>query len=132
MTQNTGKILIIIMTILLLVNGYILMGDISRDKQDYLSRIENKVYNQNQTLQNLKQDIDKLNEKSGLISTYNYDIKNIENDYKNANVGVEIEFNKLKKDSVPYLIYSIEGKDNEEKIKLDKELGLRYTTDLNL
>ncbi|WP_130805587.1 hypothetical protein [Senegalia massiliensis] len=132
MTQKTGKIFIIIIVILLFINLYFLIMTNKANDQNHLSHIENEISNQRQEIDNLRQHIDDLNKKSNFISSYDYDIKNIGNNYEEANVAVEVKFNKLKKDSIPYLIYSIEGKDEGEKIKLNKGLGLKYSTNLNL
>ncbi|NBI06215.1 hypothetical protein [Senegalia massiliensis] len=132
MTQKTGKIFIVITVILLFINLYFLIMNNKEIDQSYLRHIENETSNQRQEIDSLRQYIDELNKKSNLISSYNYYIENIGNNYEEANVAVEVKLNKLKKDSIPYLVYSIEGKDEGEKIKLNKGLGLKYSTNLNL
>ncbi|NBI06210.1 hypothetical protein [Senegalia massiliensis] len=132
MTQSSGKIIIIMMAILLILNGYILLNFFSSDTIQDISRLKEQIYFLEDEIYNLKQDLKTEEEKSSLISSHNYDIENIGNEYKNANVAVQVEFKKLKNKSTPYIIYSIAEKEGTAKVKLDKVSELKYTTELNL
>lgn len=132
MTQSAGKIIIIMMAILLILNGYILLNFFSSDTIQDISRLKEQIYFLEDEIYNLKQDLKTEEEKSSLISSHNYDIENIGNEYKNANVAVQVEFKKLKNKSTPYIIYSTAEKEGTAKVKLDKVSELKYTTELNL
>lgn len=134
MSQKMIKVFTGLLVVLLFTNIYTLTKlSLLRNMEGYLFNMDQRLYNQSQELNDLRNEIHKLNEKEKLIGSYDYFIENINNDYEKANVEIEIEFNKLKNNATPYLIYSIQGDEkSSEKIELTNETDLKYKSELLL
>lgn len=134
MTQRTTRIFIGVLIALLFINFYALT------KLSSFRHIESELYymgerldDQAQELNYIREELHKINEKEKLISSHDYFIENINNNYEKANVEVEVEFSRLKNNSTPYLIYSIQGNENSsEKVELTNDTGLKYKAELVL
>ncbi|MBS4537698.1 hypothetical protein GOQ27_04445, partial [Clostridium sp. D2Q-11] len=134
MSQKIIRVLIGILIVLLFTNFYTITKLSSfRDIESELYYMGQRLDDQAQELNYIREELHKINEKEKLIGSHDYFIENINNNYEKANVEIEIEFNKLKNNSTPYLIYSIQGNENSsEKVELTNDTGLKYKDELVL
>lgn len=142
--DKTKKILIVFL-IIILISNFIMFNEIKK-LSNIIASMNNYIYSLDSQINNISSSVNSIRNKDKIIQSQSYDIKNIDDAYKNADVDIKISFNKLSEDAFAYILYrkykslhnnfvqesNITDDVEWKKVKLEKIKALNYKANIQL
>ncbi len=103
MTNKNVKIIIMLLAILIVMNSLILssVGNLRND----IANLKNDTRSVSSRINSMEITIDNLYAEKKMIQNVNVEIENIEDEYKDANISINVVFNEIGTGSKAYLMY---------------------------